>query len=632
MQGLKHQLSQGAGGWTLNPGPHYAFYKLIDSVLPSTTDSSAHEKDYWDGIDTAFSGLANRLGQEQSKAPFLRPALVQLQNIVAEATAAANRDPQSATAPLLTGLEAVRSLQKKVEACDISAAAKNAVLPDLITKEQQFEQAADLAAGATLNVTVDAPVAPNPEDAFMAVPKQSFTITAKFAVAAPAAKLNRIALDLPRGWTSEALSLENGGTTRFRISVPVDAKYTRPYWHRDDPQTQSVNIVDDPRYITLPFPPPPLAADAIYTLNGKTGTVHATVMTKYMVEGVERERAVAVAPPFSIALEPTTDVISTGHTGTTEITVGVRSDLASSASANLRLELPSGWSAEPASQAVSFQHAGESKDFHFKVKPADLHEARHQISALVEYQGKPDTLGYTVITRPDLDSFYYYQPAVQRVSIVDVKVPQSLKVAYIMGAGDDIPTVLQQIGIDITLLPAEKIVSEDLSRYATVILGIRAYDTQKELVSNNKKLLDYVSNGGTLIVQYETDVSDFNSEHLMPYPAQLSRARVSVEQAPVEILSPDDPLLHYPNQITAKDFEAWVQERGLYFMDQWDDHFRPLLSCHDPGEPQQKGGLLVAQYGKGTYIYNAYAFFRQLPAGVPGAIRLYVNLLSAGHH
>jgi hypothetical protein len=216
------------------------------------------------------------------------------------------------------------------------------------------------------------------------------------------------------------------------------------------------------------------------------------------------------------------------------------------------------------------------------------------------------------------------------VSIVDVKVPQRLKVGYIMGAGDDIPTVLQQIGVDVNPIPAEKLASEDLSGYGTIILGIRAYDTQKDLIANNKKLLDYVSSGGTLMVQYETGVSDFNSGHFTPYSADLSRARVSVEQAPVEILAPNDPVFRYPNQITPKDFDAWVQERGLYFMDKWDDHFKPLLSCHDPGEPPQKGGLLIAQYGKGIYIYNAYAFFRQLPAGVPGAIRLYVNLLSAG--
>jgi hypothetical protein len=217
----------------------------------------------------------------------------------------------------------------------------------------------------------------------------------------------------------------------------------------------------------------------------------------------------------------------------------------------------------------------------------------------------------------------------QRVSIVDVKVAKDLKVAYIPGAGDEIPTVLQQIGIDVTVLPANKLASEKLSGYGTIVLGIRAYDTQKEVAANNKKLLDYVSAGGTLIVQYNASTGDFNTGHFTPYPASAGRARVSVEEAPVEILSPQDSVLHYPNQITQADFGGWVQERGLYFMDQWDTKFTPLLSSQDPGEPPLKGGLLRAQYGKGTYIFTGYAFFRQLPAGVPGAIRLYVNLLSA---
>jgi hypothetical protein len=132
-------------------------------------------------------------------------------------------------------------------------------------------------------------------------------------------------------------------------------------------------------------------------------------------------------------------------------------------------------------------------------------------------------------------------------------------------------------------------------------------------------------------VQYNASVGDFNGGKFTPYPADLSRARVSVEEAPVDILAPNDSIFHYPNQITSRDFDGWVQERGLYFMSKWDDHLTPLLACHDPGEEMQKGGLLKASYGKGIYIYAAYAFFRQLPAGVPGAVRLYVNLLSAGH-
>jgi hypothetical protein len=274
---------------------------------------------------------------------------------------------------------------------------------------------------------------------------------------------------------------------------------------------------------------------------------------------------------------------------------------------------------------------GEKQEFEFRISPASLKEGRANIHAVLESGGVNYSEGYSLVTREDLDSFYYYQPAMQRISIVDVRVPKDLKVGYIMGAGDDIPTVLGQIGMDVTLIPADRLTGVNLSQYQTIVLGIRAYDTQKDLAANNKKLLDFVYNGGTLVVQYETGVADFNKGKFTPYPAELSRARVSVEEAPVEILAPDDGVFHYPNQITPHDFDAWVQERGLYFMDQWDSHFKPLLACHDPAEPPQKGGLLLAQYGKGTYIYTGYAFFRQLPAGVPGAIRLYVNLLSAGH-
>ena len=631
LQGLKHQQSQGVGNWSIDAGPHYAFYKLIDSVLPPTTDKAGHEKDFWDGIDTSLLGLAAKLGTEETKAPFLKQGLLQLQTKIDEATKAAEKDPGAAAEPLLAGSEIVRGLISQVKNSSLSAAAKDQLLINLREKSQQLEQATALASRVSLTVHFDGPVADKADDAFMAVPGQSFRVTAELLTGQMGVTASDIELDLPKGWNSRrfGLSRVNGrASCKFEVTVPLDAQYTRPYLHRGDPETDSVYTIDDPREATLPFPPAPVQAHAVYSISGKEAVVHAVGMVSFKGEnGADAKRAIAVAPPFSIALEPATQVISTAHTGASEITVGIRSNTAIGKPATLRLELPKGWSAEPATQPVSFAAPGETREFKFRVKPADLRESRHEIKAVVDYQGKTYNLGYTVVTRPDLDTFYYYQPAAQRVSIVDVKVPNGLKVGYIMGAGDAIPTVLQQVGIDVTMIPPERLVSEDLSRFNTVVLGIRAYDTQKDVVANNKKLLDYAASGGTLIVQYETDVGDFNSGHLTPYPAQLSRARVSVEEAPVEILKSDDPLFHYPNQITEKDFDGWVQERGLYFMSQWDSHFQPLLSSHDPGETAQNGGLLKAQYGKGVYVYSGYAFFRQLPAGVPGAVRLYVNML-----
>jgi hypothetical protein len=328
-------------------------------------------------------------------------------------------------------------------------------------------------------------------------------------------------------------------------------------------------------------------------------------------------------------LSPSNSVIPSDKRGSTGVRTTAR-DQSSGSEAKIALNVPNGWRAEPAHESVEIPK-DESKDASFQVFPSELKESQTHIRAELTSGKKAYGEGYSVVTREDLGTFYYYQPAVQRISIVDVKVPRDLKIGYIMGAGDDIPTVLKQIGMDVTLLPAEKLASEDLSVYGTIVLGIRAYDTQKDVVANNKKLLDFVNSGGTLVVQYNSGTGDFNAGKFTPHSAELSRARVSVEEAPVEILAPENPIFHYPNMITAHDFDGWVQERGLYFMDKWDDHFQPLLACHDPGEDEQKGGLLEAKYGKGIYIYTGYAFFRQLPAGVPGAVRLFVNILSAGH-
>jgi LmbE family N-acetylglucosaminyl deacetylase len=627
MQGLKHQLSQGAGGWSVDSGQHYAFYKLADSVLPPAADKNAHEQDFFDGINTSLPGLAMGIGREAIRAPFLRPALVEIQGDIAAAKVAAEHDPGSAAGPLLAALEKTHRTIDLLKSYPLTDATKAELWTELGTKVDQLERAANLALGVAFQVNADVPVGANADTAFMAVPGQSFDVTAQFSSQVKV-EFKEVALDLPPGWT--ATKRGSGAATTFRVMVAKDAAYTRPYWHRDDPERDAINTIDDPRYVTLAFPPPPLQAHANYILNGKPGMAHAVVMVRYKEPSVgEAERALAVAPAFSVMLEPGEQVIPTRGDAACKVKVAVSSNLTGPAQGTLRVEAPVGWRAEPASVALKFHERGEKQEAEFKVSHDGLMESRTEIRAVFDAGGNKYREGYSVVTREDLNTFYYYQPAIQRVSVVDVKVPAGLKVGYIMGAGDDIPTVLQQIGMDVTTIAAEKLASEDLSRYGTIVLGIRAYDTQKEIADNNKKLLDYVSAGGTLIVQYNASAADFNKGNFTPYHAQISRARVTVEETPVQILAPEDGVFHSPNEITARDFDGWVQERGLYFMDQWDSAFTPLLSSHDPGEAEQKGGLLRARYGKGTYIYTGYAFFRQLPAGVPGAIRLYVNLLAA---
>jgi hypothetical protein len=420
--------------------------------------------------------------------------------------------------------------------------------------------------------------------------------------------------------------------------------YTRPYWHRQNPETNGVSIVDQKQFQTLPFAPSPFHEDVAYAMSHHPTPqnepswrrpwpwMSVPVITDMQVaDGSSEKRELAIVPAFSVALEPGEQVIPLSDGKTTIVKVSVSQNSAVATKGNLRLQLPEGWREEPANFDVALPKRGDKQDFSFKVFPGKLSEGRSEVHAVLEAGGKKYSEGYELVGRDDIGFYYYYQPAEQHVSIVDVKVPKDLKVAYIQGAGEDTPTVLQQVGMNITVLPAEKLATTDISQYGSIVLGVRAYDAQKDVVANNAKLLKFVSDGGTLVVEHNNDISDFNSGHYTPYPAELGRARVSVEEAPVQILAPDDPIFHFPNEITQKDFQGWVQERGLYFMSSWDDHFKPLISCHDPNEPDQKGGLLMAKYGKGTYIYSGYSFYRQLPAGVAGAVRLFVNLVSAGH-
>ena len=598
-------------------------------------------------MDTSLPGLVARLGEDEKRASWLAPELAAVAKKINEAAESADKDPSSAAEPLSAAVASLSKLVSEVQSSPLSAAERSDLEAHLQEKLGQAQNALNLALNVTLQATVLGPPGssaglPREGDALTVIsPGQKFAVRVTLhngsKDALPGATVSLSGISPSAADQEETSGLIPPGKDHvvlFLAQVPADFPYTRPYWHRDNPQEDSLNIIDQPEYAGLPLPPPPFRVRASYAVpdSAARNEISAPVVAPFTNDrGDRQERTLATAPVFSVMLEPGEQVIPTESTAATSVKVAVSCNLTGAPAGTLHLEAPQGWRVEPARLAVDLGRRGASQNFEFKVSPSSLKEGRAQIRAVLEAGGKKFSEGYSIVTRADLRTFYYYQPAQQRVSMVDVKVPKDLKVGYIMGAGDDIPPVLQQVGIDVTLIPPEKLASEDLSRYGTLVLGIRAYDTQKEVAANNKKLLDYVSSGGTLVVQYNAGVADFNAGHFTPYPAELTRQRVSVEDAPVQILDPQDSLFHYPNQITQRDFDGWVQERGLNFMGQWDDHFKPLLACNDPGEPPQKGGLLLAKYGKGTYIYTGYAFFRELPAGVPGAIRLYVNLLSTGH-
>lgn len=650
LEGLSHQLSQGSGGVRVSPGHHYSYYKLLESTVQTPGSNGGHEQSFFDGIDTSLPGLMNRLSSEgQKTVPFLASGLTDLQGLISQARAAFTPDnPARAASPLLAGLKLVNDLIGQIEPAPLTPDDKLDLLTELRTKRDQFERASNLALGVELDVYVDSPAPkesepvgfPSPKQTFaVAVPGQTFTLTAHFYNrSSRPITVQDISLDMPPGWKSETIKgdLKSLGTddtaeVQFRVTVPEDAAYTRPYWHRDDTQ-QTVYQIDQPQYITLPFPPYPVHAIAKYSLAGADGQVSSVAKVRYIdpLYG-QGDRPLAVGPPVSISLQPETRVISAGKSVDEDLLVGVRNDATGEVKGTLHLNLPPGWKSEPETADLNFSHEGELTGVNFKVRSAASKEGRFKLSAVASISGKDYSEGFQIVTRHDLGSFYYYHPASEDVSAVSVKTPEALKIGYVMGAGDEIPQILRQIGMSVTLITPAELASGDLSQFGTIILGIRAYDVRTDVRDYNKRLLEFVSNGGTLVVQYNQSTQVFNSGNYAPYPLTASAKRVTVEEAPVNILKPEDNIFNYPNKIAESDFQGWVQERGTYFMDKWDNQYTALLSSHDPGEEPLNGGLLRAAYGKGTYIYCGYAFFRQLPAGVPGAVRLFVNIVSAGH-
>jgi hypothetical protein len=298
----------------------------------------------------------------------------------------------------------------------------------------------------------------------------------------------------------------------------------------------------------------------------------------------------------------------------------------------VRLEVD-GWKAEPPSRMFRLAETGEQTDLSFDVTPAPR-AASATVRAIAKLGGKEITAGMHVLDYPHIPIEVTFPAAVARAERFPV-ITLAKKVAYVMGAGDEVPKSLQQLGCEVTQLGADDLASRNLSDFDAIVTGIRAYNLRADLRANQSRLLNYVQDGGTLVVQYNNaqrprDAQLLEQYRIGPYPFKIGQARTTVEDAPVSFPDPNHPLLFTPNKITERDFDGWVQERGLYYATEWDPHYQPVFESHDPGDKPQLGATLYTRYGKGVYIYTAYAWFRQLPGGVPGAYRIFANMLSAG--
>lgn len=338
------------------------------------------------------------------------------------------------------------------------------------------------------------------------------------------------------------------------------------------------------------------------------------------------QRPLFVAPGISVTFDRTIEIARASTSLDRFVNITLRSAFADTTITSVALQLPRGLTADSARRAATLA-PGATRTLTFRVR-GTLTRGTHEIRAIADAKGQEFRSGYTPIEYEHIEPDRIYRPALLTVRSVDVALPSRLSVAYIQGVGDNVAPMLQQLGVPVTVVRPADIPATDLSRFSTVVVGPRAYEANDALINNNNHLLTYVRNGGRLVVQYGQ--YEMMRPGVMPYPITIRRPhdRVTDETAPVSILEPGSPLLTTPNRITAEDFSGWIQERALYMPFTFDAQYSAPLAMTDPGEEMKRGGLLQARYGRGIYIYAPLALFRQLPAGVPGGVRIFANLIA----
>ncbi|QBA63938.1 PIG-L family deacetylase [Muriicola soli] len=410
----------------------------------------------------------------------------------------------------------------------------------------------------------------------------------------------------------------------FLFQIPAETNYSGPYWLREK-GSLGMYKVDDLNLIGKPETPTAFKAKFNLEIEGVAISIEKPLIYRFSrPDKGELYNPFNVLPAASASI--TDKVFIFSDADPKEIAVSVKA-LMDNVRGSLSLTVPVGWNVDKAQIPVELSKDGEEKIYRFVITPPD-DESEGIITPVLTIGNKVLNKELITIAYDHIPSQAVLLPAETKVVRLNIK-KSGQNIGYIMGAGDDIPQSLEQIGYTVYTISPEDIQKGSLAKYDAVVVGIRAYNVVDEMKFKQNALLDYVKEGGNLIIQYNTSGrSGLKFDNLAPYPLNVSRDRVTDEDAPVKILMPRHPLMSFPNQITDKDFDGWIQERGLYFPDQWDKAFSPVLSMADPGESEKEGSLLIASYGKGTYIYTGLSFFRELPAGVPGAFKLFANMLS----
>ncbi len=635
-EGLGMQKSQNGGPNIPKAGPvSSAYHRFTSRVV-----SPAKEKDFFAGIDISLMGMEALA--KGGDAGFVKESLRKINTAVEDAISKFSAVNPERTAPALaSGMKETIALIAAVQQSNLSADSKYDLKHELGIKQVQFNNALVAALGLSLSAVVAPAQEPNarmaqfmgdPETFRVAIPGQNFGVKLHAVKQITGAELRELSVKPTQGpdWGKATTDKIDGSNSvvdiTLQVTTPENVPYTRPYFTRTGIE-QSYYDIQQEQFLGQPIAPYPLAGWAEWTYDGIPITVGSIVQTVKRITGQGTVlEPLVTGPAIGIQIAPRFGIVPL-NVKSFDVKTVIHSNVKGAAKGTLRLDLPAGWKSQPPSIDFATTQDGEQRTVSFSVTPTGLAEQSYSITAVAEYNGKQYSEGYELAGYAGLRPYPLYQPAIYRTAGVDVKVAPGLKIGYISGTGDDVPASLMHLGVKVDFLAAQDIASGDLSKFDAILLGVRAYAARPELAPANTRLLDYVKNGGVVMVQYNTPEYDHNYG---PYPYTMGNnpEEVTDEVSKIKILAPANPLFHWPNEITENDFSGWVEERGSKWIRTWDPQYEALLETHDAGQEPQKGGLLYAKYGKGVYIYNAYAFYRQLPEGVTGAYRIFANMIS----
>ncbi len=654
-EGWGMQLSQNGGANPALSEPDETSYHLWavvpEAAAPRDTDGRLFAGNLFDNpkvrIDTSITGIA-RLADGQPAA-WLTDALTKIQGELDSyerdcrnqcGVAGANECDIPSAHKLAPIYRETLDLYARVKTSELSAKAKADLEFELDAKIEQFQEALkDLLGLDMMAFATGSGGAPGyggrggsaDESTRSVWPSEEFGVRVHAAFPTTDVVLTRVWLESQDGpgWKTEDASASAPGEGPvsdriFHVHVPDNAPPTEPYFTRPTTE-QAYYDISNPAWRERSFAPYPLDAWAEFVFDGVPIRMGMAVQTLAHVNGVGGVyEPLVVTPAIGVRVEPEARILPLDGSPL-PVSVTVHAERAAEGTVNLKL--PPGWRSEPSEQKFHMNGAGDTQPLVFSVSPSGDVEARaYTIEAEAHAGESTYATGWRNVAYPELRPTYQYMAAELRTRKVDVKVAPGLRVGYVMGTGDLVPEAIEALGVTPHLITDEELKSGDLSQWNVIVIGIRAYSARAALAHAQPRLDDYVERGGTLVVQYQSAT--------FPAPLAVNMGRMAErvvnEQAPVKLLDPSSALFNWPNKITSADFDGWFEERGHGFLDHWDPGYAALTETADPGQDPQQGGLLVAHRGEGTYIYVAYALYRQFPELVPGAYRLMGNLLSAG--